>query len=61
MNGLNSVLLWNSYLIFPNMADNIREHNPKDHTSFGRCIDIMSRLILKYGSDTLEDRAERNA
>ncbi len=26
----------------------------KDNTAFERCIDVMSRLILKYGSDMLE-------
>ena len=28
--------------------------NPKDNTAFECCIDIMSRLILKYGPDMLE-------
>ncbi len=27
---------------------------PKDNTAFERCIDVMSRLILKYGLDMLE-------
>ncbi len=26
----------------------------KDNTAFERCIDVMSRLILKYGPDMLE-------
>ena len=28
--------------------------DPKDNTAFERCIDVMSRLILKYGPDMLE-------
>ena len=32
--------------------------NPKDNTAFERCIDVMSRLILKYGPDVL-DKIER--
>ena len=32
--------------------------DPKDNTAFERCIDVMSRLILKYGPDML-DRIER--
>lgn len=28
--------------------------DPKDNIAFERCIDVMSRLILKYGSDMLE-------
>ena len=28
--------------------------DPKDNTAFERCIDVMSRLILKYGPDVLE-------
>ena len=28
--------------------------DPKDNAAFERCIDVMSRLILKYGSDILE-------
>ncbi len=32
--------------------------DPKDNTAFERCIDVMSRLILKYGPDMLE-RLER--
>lgn len=28
--------------------------NPKDNTAFKRCIDVMSRLILKCGPDMLE-------
>ena len=27
--------------------------DPKDNTAFERCIDVMSRLILKYGPDVL--------
>lgn len=27
---------------------------PKDNTAFERCIDVMSRLIQKYGPDMLE-------
>ncbi len=35
--------------------------DPKDNTAFERCIDVMSRLILKYGPDMLErlERVER--
>ncbi|MBD5477682.1 MAG: hypothetical protein HDR14_00075 [Lachnospiraceae bacterium] len=29
--------------------------DPKYNTAFERCIDIMSRLILKYGSGMLEE------
>ena len=32
--------------------------DPKDNTAFERCIDVMSRLILKYGPDVL-DQIER--
>ena len=32
--------------------------NPKDNTAFERCIDVMSRLMLKYGPDVL-DKIER--
>lgn len=32
--------------------------DPKDNTAFEHCIDVMSRLILKYGPDMLE-RVER--
>ena len=32
--------------------------DPKDNTAFERCIDVMSRLILKYGPDVL-DKIER--
>jgi len=32
--------------------------DPKDNTAFERCIDVMSRLILKYGPDMLA-RVER--
>ena len=28
--------------------------DPKDNAAFERCIDVMSRLILKYGQDMLE-------
>ena len=28
--------------------------DPKDNSVFERCIDVMSRLILKYGPDMLE-------
>ena len=28
--------------------------DPKDNTAFERCIDVMSRLILKNGPDMLE-------
>lgn len=28
--------------------------DPKDNAAFERCIDVMSRLILKYGPDMLE-------
>ena len=28
--------------------------DPKDNTAFERCIDVMSRLILKYGPDVLD-------
>ncbi len=32
--------------------------DPKDNTAFERCIDVMSRLMLKYGLDVL-DKIER--
>lgn len=32
--------------------------DPKDNTAFERCIDVMSRLMLKHGSDVL-DKIER--
>ena len=32
--------------------------DPKDNTAFERCIDVMSRLMLKYGPDVL-DKIER--
>ena len=32
--------------------------NPKNNTAFERCIDVMSRLMLKYGSEVL-DQIER--
>lgn len=28
--------------------------DPKDNTAFEHCIDVMGRLILKYGPDMLE-------
>ena len=28
--------------------------NPKDNIAFERCIDVMSRLMLKYGPDVLD-------
>lgn len=28
--------------------------DPKDSTAFERCIDVMSRLMLKHGSDVLD-------
>ena len=28
--------------------------DPKDNTAFERCIDVMSKLMLKYGPDVLE-------
>ncbi len=28
--------------------------DPKDNTAFECCIDVMSRLILKYGLDVLD-------
>ena len=28
--------------------------DPKDNTAFERCIDVMSRMMLKYGPDMLE-------
>ena len=28
--------------------------DPKDNAAFERCIDVMSRLILKYGPDMFE-------
>lgn len=35
-------------------------YDPKDNAAFERCIDVVSRLILKYGPDMLEkiDRKE---
>lgn len=32
--------------------------DPRDNTAFERCIDVMSRLMLKYGSNML-DKIER--
>ena len=32
--------------------------DPKDNTAFERCIDVRSKLILKYGPDVL-DKIER--
>ena len=32
--------------------------DPKDNTAFERCVDVMSRLMLKYGPDVL-DKIER--
>ena len=32
--------------------------DPKDNTAFECCIDVMSRLMLKYGPDVL-DKIER--
>ena len=29
---------------------------PKDNIAFERCIDVMSKLMLKYGPDVLEKR-----
>ena len=28
--------------------------DPKDNIAFERCIDVMSKLMLKYGPDVLE-------
>ena len=28
--------------------------DPKDNIAFERCIDVMSKLMLKYGQDVLE-------
>lgn len=30
--------------------------DPKDNTAFDRCIDVMTRLILKYGKQVLESQ-----
>lgn len=27
--------------------------DPRDNTAFERCVDVMSRLMLKYGSNML--------
>ena len=37
--------------------------NPKDNIAFERCIDVMSRLMLKYGPALLEkiEREKREA
>ncbi len=30
--------------------------NPRDNAAFDRCIDVMTRLILKYGKQVLESQ-----
>lgn len=30
--------------------------DPKDNAAFDRCIDVMTRLILKYGKQVLESQ-----
>ena len=34
--------------------------NPKDNIAFERCIDVMSRLMLKYGPALLEKMEREN-
>ena len=32
--------------------------NAKDNAAFDRCVDVMARLMLKYGNQVLEQRGE---
>ena len=34
--------------------------NAKDNAAFDRCVDVMARLMLKYGSQVLEQREEKS-
>ena len=34
--------------------------NAKDNAAFDRCVDVMARLMLKYGSQVLEQRGENS-
>lgn len=33
--------------------------NAKDNAAFDRCVDVMARLMLKYGNQVLEQRGEK--
>ena len=33
--------------------------NAKDNAAFDRCVDVMARLMLKYGNQVLEHRGEK--
>lgn len=33
--------------------------NAKDNAAFDRCVDVMTRLMLKYGNQVLEQRGEK--
>ena len=33
--------------------------NAKDNAAFDRCVDVMARLLLKYGNQVLEQRGEK--
>lgn len=33
--------------------------NAKDNAAFDRCVDVMARLMLKYGNQILEQRGEK--
>ena len=33
--------------------------NAKDNAAFDRCVDVMAKLMLKYGSQVLEQRGEK--
>ena len=33
--------------------------NARDNAAFDRCVDVMARLMLKYGNQVLEQRGEK--
>ena len=33
--------------------------NAKDNAAFDRCVDVMARLMLKYGNQVLEQRGKK--
>lgn len=33
--------------------------NAKDNAAFDRCVDVMARLMLKYGNQVLEQQGEK--
>ena len=35
--------------------------NAKDNAAFDRCVDVMARLMLKYGNQVLEHRGEKTS